>query len=72
MWNIRLPRFALDIAMIDPRTADPAETIAAYLDAKAQQFADRARRRGGRGDGMTRANALQVAAADIRAKLFEP
>jgi hypothetical protein len=72
MWNIGLLRFALDIVMIDPHTADPAETIAAYLDAKAQQFADRTRRAGGRGDGMTRANALQVAAADIRAKLFEP
>ena len=72
MWNISLLRFALDIAMIDPRTADPAETIAAYLEAKAQQFAERARLTGRRGDGMTRANALQVAAADIRAKLFEP
>ncbi len=58
--------------MIDPRTADPAETIAAYLDRKAEQFRNRTRRSGGRGDGMTRANALQAAAADIRARLFEP
>jgi hypothetical protein len=72
MWNMQLPRFALDIVMIDPRPADPAETIAAYLEAKAQQFADCARRRGGRGDGMACADTLQVAAADIRAKLFEP
>ena len=62
--------------MIDPRTADPAETIAAYLDRKAEQFRNRTRRSGGRGewqgDSMTRANALQAAAADIRARLFEP
>ncbi len=72
MWNIGLPRLALDSAMIDPTPADTAETIAAYLDANARLFVDRARRTDGRGDAMTRANALQVAAADTPAELFEP
>lgn len=65
-------RFALDIAMTDFHRTDPAEIIAAYLDRKAEQFRSRTRRSGGKGDGMTRANTLQAAAADIRARLFEP
>lgn len=58
--------------MPDTRPTDPVETIAAYLDRKAEQFRARTRRSGERGDSMTRANALHAAAADIRARLFEP
>ena len=47
-----------------------ADRIADYLESKAQRFIDRAAK-SGNPELRTRASTLEVAASDIRARLFE-